>query len=318
MSASRVALGVLAALATASWPAARFSAGTDGVLVDVLVTRNGAAVEGLAASDFVVRDSGVAQAAQLVATASLPVGLLLALDASASVRGVPLDHLKAAAKAAVASLRPGDEAALLTFSHTVILRAGWTTSRETLATAIDSVAGQGLTALNDAAFAALAMAAKPGTRRLVIFFTDGDDTSSWTSAADLPQAARRSEAVVYNVTLDATGHTGAAMAKLLEGRPKPGDRTRADVEQWLAAEPRLYRAAVLSLLTLDTGGESFRATDTAKLSAMFVDIVSRFSRRYVLGYTPTGVPAAGWHPIEVDVKGGGDVTARRGYFGAQR
>jgi hypothetical protein len=36
--------------------------------------------------------------------------------------------------------------------------------------------------------------------------------------------------------------------------------------------------------------------------------------RYLLTYTPKGVDASGWHPIEVKVKGArGRVTARRGY-----
>jgi len=291
----------------------RFTGSTDAILVDVGVSRAGVAVEGLTAADFVVKDSGVAQTVQLVSAGGFPVSLLLAFDASASVRGLPLEHLKTAAKAAIATLRPTDEAALMTFSHSVLLRSGWTTSRENLTKAIDSVTGTGLTALNDAAFAALALAPKPGTRRLILFFTDGDDTSSWTSAAALVQAARRTEAVVYNVALDSSRNSGAAISRMLETRRKPGDTTQADVEKWMTAEPTLYRGAALTLLTLETGGESLRATETAKLTATFTDVVSRFSRRYVLAFTPSGVPATGWHPIEVEVKGGGDVNARRGY-----
>jgi len=304
-----IALG-LASLSAQQAP--RFAGGTDAILIDVLVTRSGVAVDGLTAADFVVRDSGVAQTPQLVATGTLPVNLLLAFDTSASVRGTQLEHLKTAAKAAVASLRANDEAALLTFSHNVLLRTGWTTSRETLTKAIDSVTGLGLTALNDAAFSALAMTPRPGARRLILFFTDGDDTSSWTSSADLLQLARRSDAIVYNVTLDGVGNSGATMARMLEGLPA-GDRITAEVERRVATAPALYRAAVLPLLALETGGESMRALDPAKLGATFTDIISRFSKRYLLAYTPTGVPAAGWHPIQVEVTGGGEVTARKGY-----
>ena len=78
----------------------RFAGGTDAILVDVSVTRAGARVEGLTAADFIVKDSGIVQSAQVVATDSLPVSLLMAFDASASVRGEPLNNLKAAAKAA--------------------------------------------------------------------------------------------------------------------------------------------------------------------------------------------------------------------------
>ena len=322
MSANRFLLG-LACVVVASavlgaqgtqQQAPRFAGATDAIVVDVAVWRNGAAVEGLTAADFMVKDSGVAQTVQLIQTGNLPVSLLLAFDASASVRGTSLDHLKEAAKTAIASLKPNDEAALLTFSHSLLLRVGWTSSKETLTKAVDSIQGQGLTALNDAAFAALAMSARPNTRRLVLFFTDGDDTSSWSSASSIVQAARRSDAIVYSVMLDATANSGAAIAKLLEGPRKPGDLTRADVDKWVTAEPALYRGALLTLITAETGGESFRTADTAKLTTAFTDILSRFSQRYVLAYTPTGVASAGWHPIEVQVKGGGDVTARVGYL----
>ena len=53
----------------------------------------------------------------------------------------------------------------------------------------------------------------------------------------------------------------------------------------------------------------------ADLRDTFVGILSEFRNRYVLTYEPTGVPAGGWHPIEVKLKGKrGKITARRGYF----
>lgn len=319
-SASRAAVGVVlcgaASLLTlgAQQAPPRFTAGTDVVLIDVQVSRSGKMVEGLTAADFSVRDSGAAQKPDLVSIDRLPVSLLLALDTSASVRGPALDQLKEAARAAVTALRPTDEAALLTFSHNITLRADWTANREQLNKAIAGVTALGSTALADAAFASLAYRTKPGTRTLVLFFTDGNDTASWLSAADLVQAARRSDAVVSGVTQARPGNTTAALIGMLQaGREGPGAETRAQFERWLADEPSLYRGAMLPLLALETGGESLQAADMGKLRAAFVDVVSRFSQRYVLSFTPTGVPAAGWHPLEIDVKGGGDLRARRGY-----
>jgi hypothetical protein len=161
---------------------------------------------------------------------------------SASVAAAA-EPLKAAAKAAVGALRTNDEAALMTFSHSVTLRSGWTTSREAITKAIDGVTATGLTALNDAAFAALAMTSKPGTRRLVLFFTDGDDVELDPGSALIqatPVGIR-----VYNVTLDSARHSVAAISKMLEATPKPGENLRQDVEQWLIAEPT-YRGAALS------------------------------------------------------------------------
>jgi VWFA-related protein len=289
----------------------RFTAGVDVVLIDVQVSRNGRAVEGLTASDFSVRDSGVVQKCDLVSIDRLPVNLMLALDTSASVRGPALDQLKDAAQAAVTGLRPADQAALLTFSHNIRLHTDWTASREQINKAIAGVTAQGSTALADAAFASLAYRTKPGTRTLVLFFTDGDDTASWLSAADLVQVARRSNAVVFGVTLAVPGNTGAVLAGMMH--PGSGGPPRALIEHWFIDEPSLYRGAMLPLLALETGGESLQAADMGKLRAAFVDIVSRFSQRYVLSFTPTGVGASGWHPLEIDVQGGGDLSARRGY-----
>ncbi len=297
---------VLAAAADAASPGAqqqapppKFTGGTEAVLVDVSVTRGSKPVPDLKTADFVVLDSGVQQKAELVAVESLPVSLLLALDTSASVRGAALDNLKAAAKAAVGSLRPTDEAALVTFAHNLVLGANWTSDRAKLTQAIDAVTAQGSTALSDAIFATLAMRGKAKSRTLVLLFTDGDDTSSWLSPADVVEAGRRSDAVVYAVTL-----------------PKPTGTIAAtdDLDKLLRSDPRLYRHVMVPVLARETGGETLRATDTKDLSTVFVDAVARFNTRYVLSYSPTGVPAAGWHPIDVKVSATGvDVRARRGY-----
>lgn len=318
MSGSRLLpLGVAAMIAgwvvLAGAQTPRFVAGTDAILVDVLVTRSERVVEGLSAADFIVRDSGVEQKIQLVATGELPVSLLLVLDTSASVRGAALDHLKDAAHAAVAGLRPVDEVALMTFANNLLLRSGWTTNRDKIGKAIAGVSAGGSTALVDVAFAALLLKPKATTRTLVLFFTDGDDTASWLAADDLLETARQSNAVVYSVLLDTEGNAGAAISKSFGAADRTGERLRNELEGWVAAEPRLYRAALLPLLSAATGGETLRSQQTSALKTAFADILARFSRRYVLAFTPTGVPPTGWHPLEVEVRGGGEISARRGY-----
>ena len=133
----------------------------DRVSVDVRVTRGGHAVAGLAADDFSLRDSGVSQNVELVEIDGLPLNVVLVLDTSASLRGPALEQVKEAAHAAFTALRPDDQGALVTFSQTVNLRAGWTSDRAKLARAIDGITAQGATALTDAAFAALAMRGRP-------------------------------------------------------------------------------------------------------------------------------------------------------------
>jgi Ca-activated chloride channel family protein len=266
-----------------------FAAGTATVVVDVMVTRGGKPVTDLTVQDFEVRDSGTAQQIQFVGVEQVPVALLLALDTSASVRGPALDQLKEAAKAAVASLRPGDQAALMTFSQQVALPAGWTNDKGRLQAAIDKTTAQGSTSLTDAALAALLMRPASAARTLVLLFTDGEDSSSWLNAAAVVDASRRTDSVVYGVTLSPPAAGAAVVAP---GRP----------------------TAFLPTLAQETGGESFTLADTKDLSAAFVDVLTRFNQRYVLLYESPHAAGSGWHPVEVRVKGPGlRVNARRGY-----
>lgn len=307
----RAALVALAMLATGSASGGaraqapqRFVAGADVVLVDVLVTRDGQPVSGLTAADFIVTDNGVEQTAQLADLTSLPVGLLFVLDTSGSLAGPPLEHLKAAAHAALDNLRPADQAALMVFSQSLTLVSGWTADRAQMARAIDGVTARGATSLSDAAFAALALGRPAGFRPLLLFFSDGDDTASWLPATTPVEAARRSDAVVYVVSADPAG---AATRSGTLAAPQV-------IQERLFEQPSLYRDALLPVLARETGGELVRVADAASLQTVFANAVSRFNQRYVLGYTPTGVPPSGWHDLEVSVRTPGlEVVARRGY-----
>ena len=63
-----------------------------------------------------------------------------------------------------------------------------------------------------------------------------------------------------------------------------------------------------------TGGQTFVTDRADRLRGAFAAIVTQFRSRYLIAYRPRGVDAAGWHPIELRVKGrGASVTARRGY-----
>ena len=70
----------------------------------------------------------------------------------------------------------------------------------------------------------------------------------------------------------------------------------------------------LGALADETGGRVVSADRESRLPATLLAIVKEFRERYVVSYTPTGVPAGGWHAIDVRVKGRNlTVKARRGY-----
>ena len=103
-----------------------FSAKREAVRVDALVTDRGKIVTGLGAANFEVRDNGVLQTIDLVSFQQIPLNVILALDASASVSGERLTHLQGAGQTLLDRLTKDDRSALLTFSHSVLLREALT------------------------------------------------------------------------------------------------------------------------------------------------------------------------------------------------
>lgn len=286
-------------------PAPQFSTGVDAVRVDVLVTDGKRPVGGLRAADFELRDSGVIQRIDAVWFEDLPLSVMLALDASSSVRGEPLAHLKSAAHAVVSLLKGDDRAAVLTFSEEIDLFSDWTSDHQQLHRAIDSTRASGSTALHDAAYAALTLEDPRRGRPLVLIFSDGDDTFSWLPGQRVVDVARRGDAVVYGVSLHSSG--ARRPGHLLDFR----SGLQPDVPR---SGPSELAKPFLRALSEDTGGRSMDAVDSDRLRDAFVQVVHEFRSRYVLSYTPAGVADAGWHPLEVKLKGRkATIVARRGY-----
>ena len=63
-----------------------------------------------------------------------------------------------------------------------------------------------------------------------------------------------------------------------------------------------------------TGGRLLKADTTGNVQKAFDEILREFRTRYVLAYSPQRVDSAGWHRIEVKVKGRNvEIKARAGY-----
>ena len=309
MTPLRAALVALVAMLVP--PQTVFRTRVDAVRVDVLVTRGSRPVAGLTAADFELRDSGVLQQVEAVALEEVPLNLLLALDVSGSMADEPMNHLKEAAHAAVASLSASDRASVLTFSHVVQQRIPWSADIAAIRRAIDSLEGIGSTSLTDAAFAALTMREGVDGRMLVLLFTDGVDTASWLDPLAVIDAAKRSDLVVVAVWLDSPANrtgTKGILGDYIKAVPP------ATVRDWFEHEPQLLREDFLPTLADQTGGDVIVASQSRDLQAVFLKIVAEFKTRYVLTYSPQNVAPSGWHPIEVRLKDKrGEVRARRGY-----
>ena len=258
---------------------ATFSAKREAVRVDVLVTDRSQVVPGLGAADFEIRDNGVLQTVDLVSFQQIPLNVFLAFDVSASVSGERLTHLQGAGHALLDRLAKDDRSALLTFSHTILLREGLTGATGRVRQALSDVQPSGDTALVDGAYTAIMLDPENGGRNLLLIFSDGLDTASWLRADRVLESAKRSDIVAYGVSA-----RGLEESKFLED------------------------------LTELTGGATLKIESTKDLSATFLKILDEFRQRYLISYSPTGVPKDGWHRLDVRVKNRRlTIKARAGY-----
>jgi VWFA-related protein len=110
-------------------------------------------------------------------------------------------------------------------------------------------------------------------------FSDGVDTSSWLESAAVLNAAKRANVVAFGITV---------------GQSK---------------------AVFLKDLSDATGGDLVAVQSTKDLRATFVRLLNEYRQRYLVGYTPTGVSATGWHQVDVTVaRPGASVKVRAGYL----
>jgi VWFA-related protein len=280
----------------AQQPSPVFRAGADVVTVDAAVQRDRRPVTGLKPADFELLDNGVPQEISDVAYERLPIDVTLVLDVSASVTGSVLDELGRALRQVRADLLPSDRLRLLIFNMRVRRLVDFSQPATSIDEALASVRGAGSSAVFDSLAVALSTFDAPGRRRLVVLFTDGQDSSSITDAETLLDVARRTTPTVAVIL-------GTPNAE----RPASLLRTSSSVST-------LSVGALSDRIALETGGMVAPLKPGENLTSKFRRMLQEFRSSYVLYFTPRGVERSGAHTLEVRVKRPGvDVRARRGY-----
>ena len=277
----------------AALAAGQFRASVDVVRLDALVLQNGRPVSGLTAADLVVTDNGVPQTVTVRPLARQSIDAVIALDTSGSVRGPTLERLRAAAAALVSQLTPEDRATLIAFSHVVTLGPR-DVGADALAPSLEGLDADGGTALIDAVTTALAWAVGRERPLLLLVFSDGRDTASWTRGDQVLALARTSHAVVDAVVaVDPKVAIAARAGGGSAGRPGDG---------------------LLTALASLSGGRVRNGDAGDGLAAAFREALQQFRARYEITYTAAD-RTPGWHAIDVQVKGrrAAIVHARRGY-----
>ncbi|MEX2662533.1 MAG: VWA domain-containing protein [Vicinamibacterales bacterium] len=289
-------------------PRVTFRSGASAVVVDVTVqNRSRRPITGLTATDFEVFDNGVLQHVDEVSYGKLPIDVTVGLDVSYSVTGAVLDRLRVGVGQLMRDLGPQDRLKLVLFNTQVSRATDFTTDAKVVERAIRGAVAGGGTALLDAVSVTLVSSAPLDRRQLVVFFTDGTDSSSISGPDTVTAVAQRTRATITFVVPMADGPVIFPRATTASPVPTPIPVNR------LAAPTPV--PAIISRLASETGGGILTVGTGSNLSSIFQRILNEFRSAYVLYYTARDVDRSGYHTIQVKVKrDGAQVQARRGYF----
>ena len=280
-----------------------FRGGTAAVMVDVAVQdKSRRAITGLQPQDFTVLDNGVPQQIDQLSFGRLPIDVTIALDVSYSVTGLLLDRLRLGIQQLMGDLRKEDRLKLLLFSLRPTRAVDFTSDEQQVERALQTVTAGGGTSLYDSISVALVSTPGGDRRQLIVFFTDGGDSTSTSSPAMVRAVAERSRATLTFVM--PTSPIGIAVP--FEVRTAFSRATTATV-----VDP------LLASLARETSGSVLPVGATTNLGPVFRQILDVFRQTYVLMYVPKDVERGGFHTITVTVnRPDATVQARRGYFGA--
>ncbi|MGH8912385.1 MAG: type II secretion system F family protein [Acidimicrobiia bacterium] len=157
---------------------------------------------------------------QPLASSSVPVGVILAIDTSGSMEGAPMEAARAAARSFVQQKRPEDFVAIVTFADEVQVVQAFTNNVTSLEERIDALVPSGATAFNDAVVRSIDMFDDPSVSQLqpnIIILADGDDNGSTATAADVAAAVAGSDARIFGVALETEGFNPGAVQSVAEG-----------------------------------------------------------------------------------------------------
>jgi Ca-activated chloride channel family protein len=253
-----------------------------------VVDSTGRLVPDLQREDFTILDNGKPADATLFSNESQPFTAVVMLDTSASMTA-NLKLLNRAAEQFLLRLLPVDRAQVGAFNDKIQLSGTFTNDRDELIASLDDLYFGNPTRLNDAIAASLDALQGIEGRRVILVFTDGEDTASRTSFRDVQERARDEEVMVYAIGLESEYFNGV---RLVRSRPSRDLRRIAE----------------------DTGGGYFELQRTADLAPTFTRVAQELRSQYLLGFTPAALDGK-VHRLELKVgRSGLNVRARRSYL----
>jgi len=282
-------LGVVAFAAPQDQPTFRSSVRTVPVYATVLDS-TGRLVPDLVQADFSVFDNGKPGEIALFSSEPQPFTAVVMMDTSASMTA-NLKLLNRAAEQFLLRLLPVDRAQVGAFNDKIQLSGTFTNNRDELIAALDDLYFGNPTRLNDAIATSLDALQGIDGRRVVLVFTDGEDTSSRTRFGTVLERARDEEVMVYSIGLESEYFNGVRVV-----RSKPSRDLRKISEE--------------------TGGGYFELQKTIDLSPTFSRVAQELRSQYLIGFAPATLDGK-VHKLEVRVnRPGMTVRARKSYLAA--
>ncbi|HEX7314985.1 MAG TPA: VWA domain-containing protein [Pyrinomonadaceae bacterium] len=298
----------------------------------VVTDRAGRPLTGLKAADFQIFEDGRPQKIANFSTTEAPFEVALLLDTSGSTRE-DVGLIRAAARAFVEALRPGDRVAILSFNTkkegsdslaTVELKAPLTDDRELLQDAVESVGASNGTPFYDslAKVARDVFRERPTEqtrgRRALVALTDGVDSTSESDFEEVREQLKRSGVVSYFVMVNTEDYVedrlmqdcedgGALRLSNTQLRRyqrviAPGAAAedfsnfcRMGQFERMHASRTLYQMARREMASLarESGGKTFPAADLRDARRAFRQVAEDIGTQYSLGYYSTNTARDG-------------------------
>lgn len=249
-------------------------------------------VPDLTLDDFEILDNGKPQSINVFENKPTPITATVMIDTSGSMTAA-LGLVKDGAEQFLIRLLPEDKAQVGEFSDKIKFHPGsFIDDRDRLVYLLKHELDFGYpTRLYDAVDESLALLEPETGRKVVLVFTDGDDTASKIGVGKVMDRAREKDVMVYAIGL---------------------------VNEYFNGQQKVRSAPDRGLKKLaeDTGGGFFELKKTADLGETFTRVAQELHSQYVLGFSPETLDGK-VHKLEVRVKRGGmNARARKTYVAA--
>jgi Ca-activated chloride channel homolog len=257
----------------------------------VVRDRRGRFVSGLEASNFQVREDGRPQTITLFRKEDIPVTTGLVVDHSSSMAARQLEVIEGA-QAFVQASNAQDREFVINFGETVSFglpaNVAFTSDANILRDALSTPYATGRTALYDAVLVAIKhLQEDDREKKVLILISDGGDSASRHSFADVRRMAQSTGVVIYAIGLL--------------------DEHNAD-----------QNPKILEKLAAMTGGEAYIPNSFVEVINVCRVIATDIRHQYTVGYNPPDSARPGYRKIHISASAPGHeklvARTRAGYF----